>query len=301
MQPVTSNNSSRLSMSSNEEEVKQNSSKKLNWFQRITFDKEKKLANKLYDFPKLKLIADVVYSEGFSIKPDEKLKQIGGPILRQPPSFFGKYCLIFKEPNAKTERWAGAVLDELSNNSLAMIKISKGIFKETIDIRGSYISKNYEHSKDFPIAHFIMNSVNHVDDKLSGSGEKTNDIKSPVFGIGIDKTTKLMVPAIERNRWIKVLVFNSTETKTVMTILSLLQDFEDQIETLFPKPLVEIIRQYHDWVDTGSETRNDNELQSQKMKIKKERDDKESSIRPEATWLTIDPEITQKWLMERIH
>lgn len=150
----------------------------------------------------------------------------------------GDHMLTFTSPNAKkTIRWAGAILDEfgLHSRGKRQDREEKILLEEV----------NKEHDSNYSEL-FVLKSKNATFDLETGSGLR-KEISKPVFG---------MTPSVSGSpKTVKSLIINGPEKEAVLKMLSIFQDIEEEIESHMISPLVEIVRSYCDWTDTGLENR----------------------------------------------
>lgn len=144
-------------------------------------------------------------------------------------------CYIsFKSPSLKTSRWAGAILDEFGVYSRAGEKV-----KQTRKL----VETNYPDQ-------FVFRSINAINEQKTGSAVK-RIIEKPVFGLSGTITIKGSLKVV-----INTLIVNESDKRAVLAMLAVFQDIEDEmVEYLRASPLVEIVRGYCDWTDTGLEIR----------------------------------------------
>lgn len=204
--------------------------------------KDIELAQELNSYPKLQDLAYLTLTRKLPFEWDQKVRN---PRL---VSICGSLSLVFKNPNAKTERWAGAILDELGYKSVAMNIMYIGSLRLFKNVSICKIEEEL-------FAPFLSSSKNSIQDKYTGTGEKANAIVNTVWGICLNKETQLLTQSCDPKRVIKSLIFNDKEKPVVLLMISILRDIEDEMERSLPPVLVDIIREYYDWTDTGSERR----------------------------------------------
>lgn len=148
----------------------------------------------------------------------------------------GDIILSFDKTSYETStRWAGAILDEFGLSSRSL--------KSNQSLTGSNI-----HDEDY--SKYTLRSKNALNDKKTGTGSRST-ISKPVFGISdhiiVNNTQKFVIQS---------LIINSSEKTVVLKMLSAFKDIEDAFASHLPiPPLVEIVRGYCDWTDTGLEKR----------------------------------------------
>lgn len=220
-----------------EGEVKENSSKTSTSQQLSVLSGEPELSKELKAYPKIQEISTLIFSSGFHLQFN-----IENPQFPQIIELCGRFSLVFNNPNDQTERWVGAILDEMGVESRGFSWLS-GLTSKTIN--------------NFMIlsSTFASRSKNSINELKTGTGDKV--IKSPVWGHFDTNTNQIVrVGTPVPKKIVRALIFNETEIKIVLSMLSILKDIDDEFESHFPKVLINIMREYYDWTDTGGEDRN---------------------------------------------
>lgn len=179
------------------------------------------LASELAEFPKLQRMVTLHFVKGPFYKLFSQIET-------------GDHLISFTAPNQKTTRWAGAILDQFGLYSRGM--------RRSVEEKRKSMEENYSDV-------ITLKSTNATHDVKTGSGLR-EIIEKPVLGMSgtmfINGFPKVVIQS---------LIVNESEKRAVLTMLAIFHDIEDELVSHLISPLVEIVRGYCDWTDTGLEAR----------------------------------------------